>query len=232
MANKKPSSAKKIVYWVIAILVFYIFTTARASTGIVEVTQKVQAGAPIQQTVVVEKIVKTTKYNTTKVPFGVPRCEQMNYNYSFKYSYTETFANNQKNGTCTFVVRNEEDIAGDFTFSAQLIRPGKISDAPEQKKTISANGTNTFEWSLSLDSSQTLSCLLQAVNPPHRQKCFYLEPITYQIKEVPYVVEELKNVTETRLIANTTTSTIRQNVTKNIYTNRFFGYKQFFYLGY
>ena len=88
MANKKPSKVKKVVYWIIAILVFYIFTTARASTGIVEIEQKVQGGAPIPQTVVVEKIVKTTKYNTTKVPFGEPRCEQLNYNYSFKYSYT------------------------------------------------------------------------------------------------------------------------------------------------
>ncbi len=229
MANSNKGTVQKAVWWILAIVVFYIFTTARVSTETVELSKKV--GYASQEPIVVEKLVKTTKYRTEKVPFGSPRCEQMNYNYSYRYSYAENYADGKKIGTCTFNVKNEEDIPGTFDFYVQFFRNGQVNDGPDQVKTIEAFSTETYEWNLTMGVSDTLTCLLQVQNPPHRAKCFYLEPITYSIKEVPYTVEELKNVTEYNTIPLGQTS-IKQNVTQNVYTNRFFGYRQFFFLGY
>ena len=99
-------------------------------------------------------------------------------------------------------------------------------------KTIEAFGTARFEWNFTLEPVESASCLLQCQKCPTRMKCFYLKPITYQIKEVPYVVEEKKNITEYRDVIKTRTVIKKINETQNIYTNRFFGYKQFLYLWY
>ncbi len=231
MAKAKKISAKRIVFWIVAILLFYTFTSARVSTGVFEETKEIEQQT-VKEPYVVEKLIKTTKYKTEKVPFGVPRCEQMNYNFSYKYTYTDEIKDGKKIGTCSFLVKNEEDISGTFNFYPQFFKSGRVSEGPNAIKTIDALGTEKFEWNLTVEAIDTLTCLLQIQNPPHRMKCFYLEPITYQIKEVPYTVEELKNVTEYKDVIKTTTALVKQNVTKNIYTNRFFGYKQFLYFGY
>jgi hypothetical protein len=233
MAKKKTSSSvKKIVYWIIAILLFYLFTTATVSTKTVEVEKKIEQRYTIQEPVVVEKLIRTTKYKEEKTPFGVPRCEQMNYNFTYTLAYSEEFVGDKKVGTCNFEVTNQEDIAGKFTFYVQFLKNGNINDGPEQTKEIDALSKETYTWKLSVEPFESLSCMMQTDSPPQRMKCFYLEPITYQIKRTPYVVEELKNITEF-IPANKTKVTMeKQNVTMDVYTNRFFNYQQFFYFGY
>lgn len=231
--KRKKTSSKRILIWIAAIIIFYVLTSATVSTGIVEITKKVpQNYVAGTEQIVTEKLVKTTKYRTEKVPYGTPRCEQFVYNFSKIYTYSENVVNNQKIATCTYLVKNEEDISGIFNFYPNLLKTGKISDGATIKKNISAFGTARFEWNFTLENTETASCLLRCGVCPTRMKCFYLEPITYQVKEVPYVVEEKKNVTEYSDIIKTRTVTQKANETRNIYTNRFFGYKQFLYLGY
>lgn len=232
MKQRKKGVGKKVFFWIIAILVIYVFTSAKVSRGVVEVEKRIEQKVNSQEQVVVEKLVKTTKYVTQKIPFGPTRCEMMWYNYSYKYSYTEDFVSGQKVGTCRFDVKNEEDMAGNFTFYTQFLQQGRISDSNEIAKPIEALSVETFQWSLEIDPLQTMSCLLRTDRNPKRIKCFYLEPITYQIKEMPVVVEELKNVTEFVPKSEVQIRIVKENVTANIYTNRFFGYGQFFYFGY
>lgn len=232
MAQKKKKNST-LLWWIIAIILFYVFTSAKVSTGIIEKKTISEKPVTVQEPIVVEKPVKTTKYREERTPFGERRCEQMNYNFSKTYQYSETAtARGKRVGVCTYVVKNEEDIAGPFSFYVQFLKNGNINDGPDQLKIIEALGKQTFVWNLTIDTGDTLSCLLQSNNPPKRMKCFYLEPITYQIQEVPYTVEELKNVTEYRLVTTNEKTTTKQNVTGNIYTNRFFNYRQFFYFGY
>ena len=229
VSAKKQSKSSKVVKWIVTIIIFYILTTATVSQEVVEVEKRINYPEGIKETVVVEKVVKTTEYRTEKVPFGPTRCEQMNYNFSKTYTYLQRIQDNQKIVTCTFVVKNEEDIPGNFTFYSQLVKNGKIGDSSDITKRIEAMGTAKYEWNFTTEITDTTSCLLQIQSPPHRIKCFYLEPITYQIKQVPYTIEEKKNVTEERIV---TSRVQKQNVTQNVYTNRYFGYKQFFYFGY
>lgn len=231
--SKKSTMPKgKIISWIIAILLLYIFTSAHVSTGIGEVQHAVKQPVVTKQPVVVEKIIKTTKYRTEKVPFGTPDCQLKVYNFSTQYRYAESVVNKTKMATCTYFVKNEEDIDGRFSFFAQFLHSGKISDSFEISKNISASGTERFEWNFTLGPTETASCLLQSDHYPQRMKCSYLKPITYQIKDVPYDVEEKKNVTEYKESTEIKTTYIKQNETINIYTNRFFGYRQPFYLGY
>ena len=229
VSSKKPSATKKTFYWIIAIIIFYVLTTAAVSSEVVEVEKKTSYPEGVKETVVVEKIVKTTKYREDRIPFGPTRCEQFTYNFSKTYNYAERIEGSNKIVTCTFIIKNEEDIAGNFTFYPQILKNGKINDGSDMTKRIAAFGTAKFEWNFTMEPFDSASCMLQIENPPHRIKCIYLEPITYQIKQVPYTVEEKKNVTEERIVKYTIQ---KQNVTQNVYTNRFFGYRQFFYFGY
>ncbi|MBN2421172.1 hypothetical protein JXB27_02740 [Candidatus Woesearchaeota archaeon] len=230
--KKRKSFLGRLVSWIIIILVFYALTSATASTGPVEIEKKVFEKYTVQEKTVVEKMVKSTKYREEKTPYGTPRCEQMNYNFTFERTISEKMEGGKKIATCSFAVTNQEDMDGKFIFYVQFTKGGSVSDGPDQTKTIPAFGTEVFSWDTELELTDSISCLLYSNNLPKRMKCFYLEPITYQIKQVPYTVEELKNVTEFVPIEKTRESVIKENVTANIYTNNFFGYRQFFYLGY
>ena len=228
----KPSQSKRIIMWVIAIAVFYFLTAATVSTSVQEMQKQVEQRYTENVPQVVEQTVQTTQYRTEKTPYGEPRCEQMNYNFSFTYVYTEQANSNGKVGTCAFTVKNEEDIPGTFTFYAQVFHNGQVSDTPDQTHTIDAMSTTLYSWDINAGIADSVSCLLQANDPPHRAKCFYLEPITYQIKQVPYTVTETKNVTTYVPVNRSKVVTVLENETVRTYTNRYFGYPQFFYFGY
>jgi hypothetical protein len=222
VSKKAKPKSKKILYWIAAIIIFYVLTSAKPGLETIEVEKQLENATPV----VVEKLVKVTKYREERVPFGPTRCQQFVYNFSREYSYTEEFPDGQKIGICTFAVKNEEDIAGTFKLFANILKNGKISDSPDITKDIGPFETAAFQWNFTLEPTQTASCLLQCSDCPHRVKCFYLEPTTYQIKQIPYTAEEARNVTEYK------TGTVKQNITATVYRNRFFGYMQFFYFGY
>ena len=231
--SKKPSFWKKLFTWLVILVIFYVLTSATVSTRVAEVTKKLDENyISSTEPYIVEKMVKTTKYRTEEIPYGTPRCEQFVYNFSKTYSYSEGVIDGKKTAKCTYLVKNEEDLNGVFSFFPNILKTGKINDGSQIAKTIEAFGTARFEWNFTLDSSESASCLLQCQDCPTRMKCFYLQPITYQIKEVPYVVEERKNITEYRDVIKTRTIEKKVNETQNIYTNRFIGYKQFLYLWY
>lgn len=228
---KKQVKKNRFVFWVVVIILFYVFTSAKVSVGTVEISHEVAQDSGEKIPFVVEKLVNTTKYKEEKVPYGVPDCQLTVYNFSSKYTYEESFAEGKKAASCTFFIINQEDMAGNFTFYPQFLVSGNIHDGPDIMKPIGPFGNATFQWNFTIGISDTGGCLLQSMNYPQRMKCTYLEPITYQIKQIPYTVEEMKNVTEYRS-AGQSTMIVKENVTGAIYTNRFFGYRQFFYLGY
>lgn len=221
MAEKKRGTglAKKCIYWILILAVLYILTSARTAE---EAAGQKEAG---QKTIVVEKLVNVTRYREEKVPYGTPRCEMFTYNFTKTYSYSESSADGKKTAICRFTVKNEEDVSGNFSFYAQLVKNTGLTEGKDLLKPIEAFGTETFEWTFNIESNEQGSCLLQSSNYPHRMRCFYLEPITYEIKKVPYTSEELKNVTEQAAAA-------KESAAKSMYVNRFFGYRQFFYFGY
>ena len=106
-----------------------------------------------------------------------------------------------------------------------MIKSGSLSDGPNQEQKIGSEETVWFEWTFKTGPLESTSSMLQSDKYPKIEREFYLEPIAYQLKEVPYEVEILKNVTiypqDGKLI-----------VEKQVYKNKFFGYSQFFYLGY
>jgi len=142
-----------------------------------------------------EKTINITMYREERTPYGEPRCEQMPYNFTRSFSYIEGVINDKRMGTCTFIIKNEEDMSGTFKMYPNILKQGKISDGADQTHLIDAFGTAKFEWNFELDNGQTASCLIQCSDCPHRIKCFYLQPITYQIRQIPYIVQEKRNVT-------------------------------------
>jgi len=232
MKSSEVNSKKRILYYVVIIILLYVFTSAKVTTETVEVEIRVEQKETTKELITVEKLVKTTKYRTEKSPYGPQRCEQLIHNFTREYEYFEEYVNNEKVGTCTFFVANLEDVPGNFTFYSNIIKGGKISDSPDLTKEIGAFSVERFEWNISLGLIESANCLLQCSDCPKRKKCLYLEPIAYQLKEVPYIVEELKNITEYKETTEIIPMLVKQNITMNVYTNRFFGYKQFLYFGY
>ncbi len=228
----RNSPLKRIILWIVVIVILYVLTSAYASSQVVEVTKQQTQTYLTQEPIVVEKEVTETTYTTEKTPYGPTRCEQMNYNYTFTTAYTQNVQNGQSMGICTFNVTNQEDIAGDFIFHLQYTRNGNVEDGSDEEKTIDAYSSTIFNWSLSLAPSDTISCSLQTSTPPHREKCFYLEPITYAIQQVPHQIQELKNVTDYIYVNKSRVVSYNENVTEMVYTNKFFGYRQFFWFGY
>jgi len=145
---------------------------------------------------VCEKTFNVTKYREELSPYGEPRCEKMPYNFTrVSKDYTEGVINGKRMGTCAFNIKNDEDLEGTFVMFPNILKVGKINDGPDQTHTIPAFGIAKFEWSFELDNGQSASCLIQCSDCPYRIKCFYLEPVTYYTKQIPYVVQEKRNVT-------------------------------------
>jgi len=211
MVGKKGIVIQTLVYWLLAFILFYLLTSAEVSTNVV------------QEDGTVEKFVNVTRYREEKVPFGEPTCMQANYNYSSEVAHTEKFVDGRKVFTCVFFVKNEEDIMGRFNFYPQLLKSGKISDGPNIEKLLDAFERKKFEWNFTVDITDTVSCMLQIEDIPDREKCLYLEDAVYELNQVPYLEQVLKNVT---------VKDSEVEVERITYTNRFFGYKQFFYFGY
>jgi len=217
MKRGRSISVKKTVYWIVVLLFFYIFTSARATPEVIEVEKELDEENFRQQLVVIEKYVNVTKYKDEKVPYGKPTCEYVIYNFSKTYQYEEEFSGGEKIGICTFLIKNEESVTGTFSFYPQFLKPGKINDGPDIVKEIKPFETTIFKWNKTLDVDESLTCMLQSADYPYRIRCTYLEPIVYEVKKIPYTSEELRNVTE-----YVTVTTIKQNVTRGVYLNRFF----------
>lgn len=232
ITSKNKSSSKKVVYWIIAIILFYTLTSATVSSKIAEVQNTITQKYTAQEPNVVEKVVKTTQYREEKVPFGSPRCELTVYNFTKTDLQSTQYINGSKYGNCTFAVYNKEDIAGNFSFYPQYVKNGNTGYGAEIIKKIEPFGNTTFQWLFKLDVAESFSCMLQSGNYPQRMRCAYLKPITYSITQVPYTVEQRKNITEYTQVEKTRDVLVKQNVTQNTYTNRFFGYKQLVYFGY
>ncbi len=218
---------KKAVVWAAILAVFYILTSAEPKIETTELSKKLPEDEHSIQPIVVEKLVNVTKYKAEKKPYGLPKCMQVVYNFTKTYSYSENFAEGKKIATCTFFVKNEEDIPGNFSFYPLVIKAGDVNDGAEILKSIEAFGIERFEWNFTIHITEPLTCQLKSGDYPHRIRCFYPDPITYEIVETPYVVEELKNITEYVI-----RESVEWDVKEKIYINRVFGYKQFFYLGY
>jgi hypothetical protein len=164
---------------IFAFIILSVFLVACANTPIIK-----------EQATTSDKIktCQVTKYKEEKIPYGTPRCEQMPYNFTkVTYVYSVDVVNNKRFGVCTFLIKNEEDIKGTFEFFPNIFKDGKISDGPQISKDIEPFRTEEFEWKFMLDdNAQVGSCMIQCDDCPHRVKCFYLEPITYSIKRIPY----------------------------------------------
>lgn len=220
MHKKKESHITKVISWVIIVALLYVLTSAETVTTTVEIVKSEEE----QKITVVEKLVNVTKQKEERVPLGTSRCVQVVYNFTKKYEYSESF-DDGRTVKCVFEVKNEEEVDGSFSFYAQLIKNTGITEGNDVVKNIPAFGTERFEWNFTLKNGEVGECMLKSSDYPHKMRCFFLEPITYGIKTVSYEVEELKNVTEF-------TITNKENMTITTYVNKYFGYKQPFYLGY
>jgi hypothetical protein len=147
------------------------------------------------QPTICEKTFNTTKYREEKTPFGEPRCEQVPYNFSFKYFYSDEIENNQRIAVCRFDIKNEENMAGKFVFHTQITKGGDVIDGADKEVSFQPLETKTLIWREPVEITDSASCLLYASQIPNRIRCFYLEPITYAVKRVPYVVQTKRNVT-------------------------------------
>ena len=147
---------------------------------------------------VLEKTFNVTKWKEVKEPYSKKTCEQLPYNFTRAYQYSEGVIDGVRKGTCIFDITNDEDMSGVFEFYVNVLKqPGGISDSGQTSKEIKAFGTERFTWNFNIDNGQTASCMLQCSDCPVRIKCFYLDQIFYSVKQIPYIVQERRNVSTT-----------------------------------
>ena len=58
----RSSSRKRVFYWIIAIVLFYILTTATVSSGIVEDERELEQAYAAQEPYVVEKMARISMF--------------------------------------------------------------------------------------------------------------------------------------------------------------------------
>lgn len=230
--RQKNSLKDNLPYIVIGLVIFYIFTSASVTSQTAEVTKTVRE--PVLQAVTIEKPVKTVEYYQEKTPFTTEGCD----NYPFKFETSpedyrnmkgEMFANVETKENflkCNFTVTNLEDQNGTFVFNSR----GYLDIV----QLIPAKASATFQWIHKIHEFGDNLCKIEASESgiPKIWHCLETKDTSYKIVERAREVTKLQNVTEYLETGQTRTVTKLVNETKYTYTNRLFGYNQFFYLGY
>ena len=243
MKNKKKAISKKqkkeqkiknirtvlIVIWFLTI--FYILTSATV------VTKTIEAPLTYNKTII-NKVPYTdlVPYNITEeyeeyVPFGVPYCSPQPCNFT-KVEHVATLESN--NIVCRMEITNLENESCTWTYDVQLKLGESFVDKPEQTQEIKGNSNGEFKWYFDITTSgfEETACRYLQVSLPLIQKCFIREPYTYSLVKKTRTVTKFRNITKYNETVDYQLVTEKTNQTLNVPINRFFGYRQLFYLGY
>ncbi|MFC1728526.1 hypothetical protein ACFLZ7_03620 [Nanoarchaeota archaeon] len=226
--------SNKALYVVVGIILFYTLTAATVDSQIVEETKIVKD--PIQEKVIVEKTVTVQEEYVELIPISKEGCD----NYDYKWDALpdketlallkgDSFADEETGYnyiTCNFTAVNLEKEAGDFTFYSR--------DCCEQTKEVPGEGSISFQWVHKLTDPGDNFCHIKINNAKHPKiyKCLETADTVYEQKTRYREVTKKQNVTEYRNTGEYEKVEKLINATKYTYTNRVFGYNQFFYLGY
>lgn len=222
----------KLLYVVVGILLFYMLTSANVESQIVEEERTVRD--PVQEKVIVEKTITVQEPYTEKIPISKEGCDNYPHEWEslpedIKLMKGESFADEETGEnfmTCNFTVVNLEKDEGDFTFYSR--------DCCEQTKEVPGEGSTSFQWVHKLTDPGDNFCQIDIVQSkvPKIYKCLETGDTTYSLIERYREVTKKQNTTEYRETGEYVKVTKIINATKYIYTNKVFGYTQFFYLGY
>lgn len=229
--DKKKMIVNKVLYVVLGIILVYILTSADVHSEAVEAEKTFKE--EIKEPVIVEKIVTVQEPYTEKVPISKEGCDYYFYEYNTlpedtKLMKGDAFADEETGENyirCNFTVINLEKKEGSFTFFSRR--------RDDQTKTIPAEGSASFQWIHNVEPGD-LFCQIEIVQSklPKIWKCLETGDTTYSVVTKYREVTKKQNTTEYRGTGEYKTVTKVVSETKYTYTNRVFGYKQFFYLGY
>jgi len=241
MENKKKVISKKqkkeqriknirtvmIILWFL--IIFYILTSATV------VTKTVEAPLTYNKTII-NKVPYTdlVPYNITEeyeeyVPFGRPYCSPQPCNFT-RVDHVATLEGN--NIVCRMEITNLENQSCTWTYDVQLKLGNSFVNKPEQTLTIKGNSKGEFKWYFDVNGFEGAACNYLQVSLPSIEKCFIREPYTYSLVKKTRTVTKFRNVTKYNETVDYQLVTEKVNQTIKVPINRFFGYRQFFYLGY
>jgi len=216
-----------VVIWFLTI--FYILTSATL------VTRTIEAPLKYNKTII-DKTPYTdlVPYNITEeyedyVPFGVPYCSPQACNFT-RVDHVATLEGS--NIVCRMEITNLENESCTWIYDVQLKLGTSFANAPEQKQEIKANSNAEFKWYFDVNGFEGAACSYLQVSLPSIEKCFIREPYTYSLVKKTRTITKFRNVTKYNETYRYEMTTEKVNQTLNVPVNRFFGYRQLFYLGY
>lgn len=221
----------KILYIVLGVILFYMLTSAHVES---EITREERIiSEPIQEKVIVEKTVTVQEPYEEKVPISREGCDYYPYEWESlpedtKLLKGDSFANEETGNNyirCNITVINLEKKAGEFTFYSR--------GCCDQTREIPAEGSVSFQWEHKVEPGDTF-CQIEVIQSkiPKIHKCLETADTIYKLTIRYREVIKKQNVTEYRDTGEYVEVERIINATKYTYTNKVFGYKQFFYLGY
>ena len=207
-----------------AALLFYIFTSATMQiidvnkTGVYNSTETYTILEPYNE----------TEYYMEKVPYGnLVNCNPAYMNFTEEFSRARKIVDDKIYFVCTLKVTNDDAIAENWTYYARFTKEDLYQfDDMDIKKEIIPGQTAVFEWSyLMKEPNATVNCDYKPKELPKTTVC---RSSFYEEVNATRTITKYRNITQTRTVEKENINAVKEPV----YLNRFFGYKQFFYLGY
>ena len=222
-AGKSKENAKKLVFFLIKVVIvlalIYILTSAR------KVTVTEEKNITIPQTKVVQEPYQVVEEYQEKVPYGTQFC--VNRPMNFTFSEIEKSVGSRNNTlVCSANLTNLEDVEGTWIYDAYLETFMGNAETPEVTKTVDPHSTVAFSFEIELPPKAVGgNCVIFAKTLPSMVKCYYPEPVTYRLVTKTRTVTKYRDVTKTEEMTSTNVTTSTK------FVNKVFGYEQGFYFG-
>lgn len=213
MKKRGKSPVKKVIIVILAILVLYALTSSKQVTIKENVTEK------FNKSVTTSYPFEISETYDDKVPFGTKECKPRSMNYTTQMLPKKVSENNSI--VCEMNLTNNENEAGTWIFDAYLQTDlGKV-EVPEIIKKVDPYSSAVYSWAIAVPKGAAqIDCVILVLVQASMEKCFYAEPITYMTVKKTRNVVRYRNITEQKIISETSEKTVNASV------NKLFGYRQ------
>jgi len=210
------------------LLLFFIFTSAtmheielnKTIAGIHDEIEYYQILEPYNE----------TEHYIEKVPYGnLVNCNPAYMNFTESFTKTRKIIDDKIYFVCELSVTNNNLKAENWTYYVTFTKEDKNSfDDKDITKEILPAQTVIFEWSyLMSQPNGTVNCEYKPKEIPKTTVC---RSSFYKEVNATRIITKYRNVTMNRTVQKN--ETVVKPVKEKVYLNRFFGYRQVFYLGY
>jgi hypothetical protein len=207
-----------------AALLFYIFTSA--TMQIVDINKTGFHNE--KETYTILEPYNETEYYMEKVPYGnLVNCNPAYMKFTEEFSRARKITEDKIYFVCILKVTNNDVIAENWTYYAKFTKEdGYQFDDSDLTKEILPGQTAVFEWSyLMKEPNATVNC---EYKPKELPKTIVCRSSFYKEVNATRTITKYRNITQTRDVEKYDLTQTQEPA----YFNRFFNYRQFFYLGY